>query len=65
MHVENAGVRNVLITGLTVIALSTFEERWGPLVFHVSGGIQPGRWRLVIELEESAPDIPFELELDG
>ena len=46
------------------IAISTFEECWGPLVFMVPGGVQPGRWRLVIELEESRADIPFELELE-
>ena len=34
----------------------------GPLVFSVPGGVQPGRWRLVIELEESRADIPFILE---
>ncbi len=45
------------------IAISTFEECWGPLVFAVPGGVQPGRWRLVIELEESRADIPFELEV--
>ena len=47
------------------IAISTFEECWGPLVFAVPGGVQPGRWRLVIELEESRADIPFHLEIDG
>ncbi len=47
------------------IAINTFEECWGPLVFSVPGGVQPGRWRLVIELEESRADIPFELELEG
>ena len=47
------------------IAINTFEECWGPLVFHVSRGIQPGRWRLVIELEESTADIPFHLEVEG
>jgi len=41
------------------------EECSGPLVFSVPGGVQPGRWRLVIELEESRVDIPFELERDG
>jgi hypothetical protein len=46
------------------IAINTFEECWGPLVFSVPGGVQPGRWRLVIELEESRADIPFELELE-
>ncbi len=47
------------------IAISTFEECWGPLVFKVTGGVQRGRWRLVIELEESTADIPFNLEVDG
>jgi len=36
------------------VAINTFEVCWGP-----------GRWRLVIELEESTADIPFELEVDG
>jgi hypothetical protein len=45
------------------IAISTFEECWGPLVFAVPGGVQPGRWRLVIVLVESRADIPFELEV--
>ena len=38
------------------------EECTGPMVFTVPGGVQPGRWRLVIELEESLVDLPFELE---
>ena len=33
----------------------------GMLAFPVAGGIQPGRWRLTIELEESSLDIPFDL----
>jgi len=33
----------------------------GMLAFPVVGGIQPGRWRLTIELEESSLDIPFNL----
>jgi hypothetical protein len=37
----------------------------GPLAFKVPGGIQPGRWRLIIELQESRADIPFTLELNG
>jgi hypothetical protein len=44
------------------VAVNTFQLCSGPLVFKVVGGIQPGRWRLVIELEESRVDIPFELE---
>jgi hypothetical protein len=34
----------------------------GPLLFQVPGGAQPGRWHLVIELEESTPRIPFDIE---
>jgi hypothetical protein len=44
------------------VPVNTFQLCWGPLVFRVRGGIQPGRWRLIIELEESRVDIPFELE---
>jgi hypothetical protein len=46
------------------IPLSSSQICSGPLVFKVPGGIQPGRWRLIIELEESKADIPFVLELD-
>ncbi len=46
------------------VPVNTFQLCSGPLVFKVIGGVQPGRWRLVIELEESRVDIPFELELD-
>jgi len=44
------------------VPVNTFQLCSGPLVFKVIGGVQPGRWRLVIELEESRVDIPFELE---
>ena len=44
------------------VSVNTFQLCSGPLVFKVVGGIQEGRWRLVIELEESRVDIPFELE---
>jgi hypothetical protein len=37
----------------------------GPLVFRPPAGVQPGRWVLVIDLEESQARIPFELEADG
>jgi hypothetical protein len=47
------------------IPVNTFQLCSGPLVFRVSGGIQPGRWRLIIELEESRVDIPFVLESDS
>jgi hypothetical protein len=33
----------------------------GMLVFPVQGGVQPGRWKLIIELEESSLEIPFDL----
>lgn len=33
----------------------------GMLAFPVQGGIQPGRWKLIIELEESSLEIPFDL----
>jgi hypothetical protein len=46
------------------IPINTFQLCSGPLVFEVTGGIQPGRWRLIIELEESRVDIPFELEAE-
>lgn len=45
------------------ISVNTFQVCSGPLVFSVPGGVQPGRWRLVIELEESRVDVPFEIEL--
>jgi hypothetical protein len=44
------------------VPVNTFQLCSGPLVFKVTGGIQPGRWRLIIDLEESRVDIPFELE---
>ena len=43
------------------VPVNTFQLCSGPLVFKVVGGIQPGRWRLIIELEESRVDVPFEL----
>jgi len=46
------------------VPVNTFQLCSGPLVFHVIGGIQPGRWRLIIELEESRVDAAFELEAD-
>ena len=44
------------------VPVNTFQLCSGPLVFKVSGGIQPGRWRLIVEQEESRVDVPFELE---
>ena len=33
----------------------------GPLVFPVSGGVQPGEWTLIFDLEKSRAEIPFVL----
>lgn len=49
---------------LDEIPFSSSQICSGPLIFEVSGGIQPGRWRLIIELQESRADIPFMLELE-
>ena len=46
------------------VYVNTFNLCFGPMVFAVPGGIQPGRWRFIIELEESRVDIPFELYAD-
>ena len=46
------------------VPVNTFQLCSGPLVFKVPGGIQPGRWRLIIEQEESRVDVPFELEAE-
>jgi len=45
------------------IPINSSQTCSGPLVFSVPGGVQPGRWRLVIELEESRADIPFIIEI--
>jgi hypothetical protein len=46
------------------LGVNTFQVCSGPLVFRVAGGVQPGRWRLVIELPESRVDIPFQVEAE-
>jgi hypothetical protein len=48
-------------TTRTSIWINQRELCVGMLAFPVPGGIQPGRWRVVIELEESDLDIPFDL----
>lgn len=48
--------------GYDEIPMNSSQKFWGPLIFSVPGGVQPGRWRLLIELEESRPDIPFTIE---
>ena len=37
----------------------------GMLFFPVPGGVQPGRWRLVIDFEETRAVVPFILAVDG
>lgn len=46
-------------TTRTAIWINERELCVGMLAFPVPGGIQPGRWRMVIELEESDLEIPF------
>jgi len=46
------------------IPLNSSERFLGPLIFDIPGGVQPGRWRLVFDLEESRPDIPFVIEIN-
>ena len=41
---------------------SAFQYCTGPLVFRVPGGVQPGEWVLVMELEEARVRIPFILD---
>ena len=46
------------------IPISSSQICSGPLFFKVPGAIQAGRWRLIIELQESRADIPFMIELN-
>ena len=46
------------------IPINSSQTCSGPLVFSVPGGVQPGRWRLVVELEESRADIPLIIEIE-
>ena len=45
------------------IPISSSQICSGPLYFQIPGAIQAGRWRLIIELQESRADIPFMIEL--
>jgi len=47
----------------TEIRPSRSQVCFGPLVFQVPAGIQPGPWALTIDLEESQAKVPFKLEL--
>jgi len=40
---------------------SNFQYCTGPMVFRVPGGVQPGEWTLLIDLEESTVRLPFVL----
>jgi hypothetical protein len=44
---------------------SNFQYCTGPMVFRVPGGVQPGEWTLMIDLEESKVRVPFVLEAKG
>jgi len=44
-----------------IIHPSPFQYCAGPLVFLVPGGVQPGGWTLIIDLQESSARIPFVL----
>lgn len=44
---------------------SNFQYCSGPMVFRVPGGVQPGEWTLMIDLEESKVRVPFVLEAKG
>jgi hypothetical protein len=46
------------------LRLHTSQWASGPLVFQVPVGVQPGRWVLMIDLEESDVRIPFVMEDD-
>jgi hypothetical protein len=46
------------------IPINSSQTCSGPLVFSVPGGVQPGRWRLIVELEESRADIPLIIEIE-
>lgn len=50
-------------TGATRDAIWINERQLcvGMLAFPVRGGIQPGRWSVIIELEESSLELPFDL----
>jgi hypothetical protein len=50
--------------GYDEIPMNSSQKFWGPLIFRVPRGVQPGRWRLVVELEESRADIPLTIEIN-
>jgi hypothetical protein len=46
------------------LTITPFQPCWGPLFFHIPGGVQPGRWELEIQLDESKAEVPFYLDRD-
>ena len=44
------------------LSIGGAEQCWGLLVFQVPGGVQPGPWRIDIDLEESDVRLPFRIE---
>jgi len=44
------------------LSIGGAEQCWGVLVFQVPGGVQPGPWRLDLDLEESDVRVPFRVE---
>jgi hypothetical protein len=49
----------------STVYVSAWRYCTGPLVFQVPGGVQPGRWLLKVELEESNIRIPIVLDQSG
>lgn len=47
------------------LSIGGAEQCWGVLAFQVPGGVQPGPWRLDIDLEESDVRVPFRVEDRG
>lgn len=47
------------------LSIGGAEQCWGVLVFQVPGGVQPGPWRLDIDLEEADVRVPFRVEDRG
>lgn len=47
------------------IVVTPFRVCSGPLVFRIPGGVQPGRWVLEIDLDESKARIPFVLQQEA
>jgi hypothetical protein len=47
------------------LSIGGAEQCWGVLVFQVPGGVQPGPWRLEIDLVEADVRLPFRVEDRG